>query len=143
MWAESYERDLENVLLMWSEVAQAIAGEVQVALTPEDTKRLAGARPVNPEAHDAYLKGSFYWKTLTPRGLDTAQRYFELGLEKDDSYAPAYAGVAWVWADRQQMGFAPPHEAGPKAKALALQAIALDDSSAIAHRRLAGIRTSS
>ena len=60
LWAESYEQDLENVLLLWSEVAQAIAGEVQVALTPEDTERLASARPVNPEAHDAYLKGVYH-----------------------------------------------------------------------------------
>ena len=94
LWAESYERDLENVLLLWSEVAQAIAGEVQVALTPEETKRLASARPVNPEAHDAYLKGSYHWKKLTPEDLDTAERYFELALEKDPSYAPAYAGLA-------------------------------------------------
>ena len=105
LWAESYEQDLENVLLLRSEVAQAIAGEVQVALTPEDTKRLAGARPVNPEAHDAYLKGSYHWQKLTPEDLDTAERYFELALEKDPSYAPAYAGLSRVWAGRQQMGY--------------------------------------
>ena len=141
LWAESYEQDLENVLLLWSEVAQAIAGEVQVALTPEETKRLASARPVNPEAHDAYLKGSYHWKKLTPEDLDTAESYFELALEKDPSYAPAYAGLAWVWAVRQQMGIAPPHEAGPKAKAAALQAVELDDSSAGAHEALATVRT--
>jgi tetratricopeptide (TPR) repeat protein len=141
LWAESYEQDLENVLLLWSEVAQAIAGEVQVALTPEETKRLAGARPVNPEAHDAYLKGSYHWKNPTPANLDTAQSYFELALEKDPSYASAYAGVAWVWAARQQFNFVPPHEAGPKGKTAALQAIALDDSSAEAYGALGVIRT--
>jgi tetratricopeptide (TPR) repeat protein len=141
LWAESYEQDLENVLLLWSEVAQAIAGEVQVALTPEDTKRFAGARPINPEAHDAYLKGSYHSQRLTPEDLDTAESYFELALEKDPSYAPAYAGLAGVWANRNQMGIAAPHEAGPKAKALALQAVALDDSSAIPHFWLAVVRT--
>ena len=141
LWAESYERELENILLLWSEVAQAIAGEVQVALTPEDTKRLASARPVNPEAHDAYLKGFYYSQRLTPEDLDTAERYFNLALEKDPSYAPAYAGLASVWGRRQQMGYTPPHEAGPKAMALAQQAIALDDSIAIVHRRLAGVKT--
>jgi TolB-like protein/Tfp pilus assembly protein PilF len=141
LWAESYEQNLENVLLLWSDVAQAIAGEVKVALTPEDTRRLAGARLVNPEALDAYFKGSYHWYKTTPEGFDTAERYFNLALEKDPSYGPAYAGLARVWAGRQQMGYTPPHEAGPKAKAFALQAIALDDSSAIAHHALAAVRT--
>jgi TolB-like protein/Tfp pilus assembly protein PilF len=141
LWADSYEQELENVLLLWSEVAQAIAGEVQVALTPDETKRLAGARPVNPEAHDAYLKGSYHWKKLTREDLDTAQQYFDLALEKDPSYALAYAGLANVWAARHQMSITHPHETGPKAKAAALQAIALDDSSAGAHSSLAGVRT--
>jgi tetratricopeptide (TPR) repeat protein len=142
LWAESYEQNLENVLLLWSEVAQAIAGEVQVALTPEETKRLATARPVNPEAHDAYLKGSSHWQRTTREDLDTAESYFELALEKDPSYAPAYADLSMVWLVRQQMGYTPAHKAGPKAKAFALQAIALDDSSALSHRRLAGVRMS-
>jgi tetratricopeptide (TPR) repeat protein len=102
---------------------------------------LAGARPVNPEAHDAYLKGSYHWDKLTPEDLDTAERYFELALEKDPSYAPAYAGLAGVWAGRRQLGYTALYEAGPKAKALALQAVALDDSSAMAHEVLAAIRT--
>jgi hypothetical protein len=97
LWAESYEQDIENVLLLWSEVAQAIAAEVQVALMPEDTERLAMARSVNPEAYDAYLKGSFHWKALTREDLEIAERYFNLALEKDPYYAPAYAGLSMVW----------------------------------------------
>jgi TolB-like protein/Tfp pilus assembly protein PilF len=142
LWAESYEQDLENVLLMWSDVAQAIAGEIQVALTPEDTERLATARPINPEAYDAYLNGTYHWKRLTPEGFDSAENYFNLALEKDPSYAPAYAGLSNVWLGRQQMGYTPAHEAGPKARAAVLQAIALDDSSAVAHALLAGVMTS-
>jgi serine/threonine protein kinase/Tfp pilus assembly protein PilF len=142
LWADSYERDLEDILMLQSEVAQAIAGEIEVALTPEETARLASARPVDPEAHDAYLKGSYHWTKLTPADLDTAQRYFELALETDPSYAQAYSGIATVWAARQQMGFTLPADAGPKAKAAALRAIALDDSSAEAHAALALVRTS-
>jgi serine/threonine protein kinase/tetratricopeptide (TPR) repeat protein len=141
LWAESYERDLENVLVLQGEVAQAIAGELAVALTPEETGRLTAARPVNPEAHDAYLQGSFHWKQLTLEDQDTAQRYFELALEKDPNYAPAYEGLAWVWAVRQQAGITPPHEAGPKAKEAALRAIELDEGSAGAHEALALVRT--
>jgi tetratricopeptide (TPR) repeat protein len=103
--------------------------------------RLASARPVNPEAHDAYLRGSYHHDKLTREDLDTAERYFELALEKDPSYAPAYAGLSNVWAGRRQMAFVSPDEGGAKAKAAALQAVALDDTSAEAHEALAGIRT--
>jgi serine/threonine protein kinase/Tfp pilus assembly protein PilF len=141
LWAESYERGLENVLVLQGEVAQAIAGELEVALTPEDTKRLAGARAVNPEAHDACLKGSYYTEKMTREDLDTAQRYFELALEKDPEYAPAYAGLSRVWGGRAQLGFTSVQEAGPKRRAAVLQAIALDDTSAVAHEALAAFRT--
>jgi TolB-like protein/tetratricopeptide (TPR) repeat protein len=141
LWADSYEREFENVLILQSEVARAIAGEVQVALTPEEADRLAGVRPVNPEAHDAYLKGAYHSDKLTPEDLDTAENYFNLALEKDPSYAPAYAGLSGVWVGRQQMGITSPHEAGMKAKAAALQAIELDDTSAGAHEALALVRT--
>ena len=141
LWAKSFERDLTDILALQSDVARAVADEVSLALTPEEEARLAAARVVNPEAHEAYLIGSYHWKKLTPTDFDTAERYFELALEKDPSFAPAYEGLAFVWAARQQMGVTPPHEAGPKAKAAAMQAIALDDESAGAHGALAGIRT--
>jgi TolB-like protein/Tfp pilus assembly protein PilF len=141
LWAQSYERDLENVLFLQSEVAQAIVGEVAVALTPEEARLLAGARFVDPEALEAYLKGSYHWEKLTPEDLETAQRYFELALEKDPTYAPAYEGQARVWAARQQTGITHPREAGPKAKAAATRALELDDSSAGAHEALAVVRT--
>jgi len=141
LWANSFERGLTDILALQSDVARAVADEVSLALTPEEEARLATAGTVNPEAHEAYLIGSYNWKKLTPEGIDTAERYFELALEKDPSYAPAYEGLAFVWACRQQMGVTPPQEAGPKAKAAALKAIALDDESAGAHEALAGVRT--
>jgi tetratricopeptide (TPR) repeat protein len=77
---------------------------------------------------------------MTPEGADTAQRCFERALEKDPSYAPAYQGLAWSWLVRQQMGVAAPGDAGPRAKAAALRAVALDDTSAEAHEALAAVR---
>jgi len=141
LWAQSYEREISDILVLQSEIARAIAREIKVKLTPQEETRLASARPVNPEAYEAYLKGSYHWKKLTPAGCDTAQRYFELALENDPSYAPAYEGLAWVWAVRQQMGITPPREAGPNSRAAALQAIALDDNSAGAHVALAVVKT--
>jgi len=78
---------------------------------------------------------------LTPGDLDVAEKYFDLSLEKDPSYAPAYLGRAWVWLVRNQAGLVSPEEAGPKAKAAALRAIELDENSAGAHEVLAEIRT--
>jgi eukaryotic-like serine/threonine-protein kinase len=141
LWAESYDRDLKDVLALQSDVARAVAGEVRAKLTPQEQTRLASSRPVNPEAHDAYLKGSYHWKKLTRAEIDTAERYFDLALAKDPSYAPAHQGLAWVWAARQQMGLVPAREAGPKAKAAALEAIRLDESSAEAHEALALVRS--
>jgi TolB-like protein len=141
LWADSYERQLEGILAVQSEVAREVADALALELLPAEQARLASARTVDPEAYDAYLQGSYHWKKLTPEGLDTAERYFELALAKDPSYAPAYGGLAWVWAARQQMGIMQPHEAGPKAKAAALQSIALDDKSAEAHEALAIVRT--
>jgi len=141
LWAKSFERNLTDILELQSDVARAVADEIELALTPEEEARLAVVRVVNPEAHEAYLIGSYNWKKMTPADFDTAERYFELALEKDPSYAPAYEGLAIVWGARQQMGLVPPDEGGPKATAAALKAIALDDGSAEAHEALALVRT--
>jgi TolB-like protein/Tfp pilus assembly protein PilF len=138
LWADTYERELASILALQSEVAEQVAGALALELLPAEEARLASSRMVDPEAYEAYLKGTYHSERLE---LDTAERYFELALEKDPSYAPAYAGLAGVWATRQQMGFMPPHEAGPKAKAAALRAIELDDRSAAAHGALAAVLT--
>jgi serine/threonine protein kinase/Tfp pilus assembly protein PilF len=141
LWAESYQRDLRNVLALQAEIASAIAEKVRAVLTPAERTRLTSARPVNPEAYDAYLRGSYQWiNVATPGDLDTAEKYFDLALEKDPLYAPAYAGRAWVWIVRNQIGFVSPEEARPKAKAAALRAIELDENSASAHEALASVR---
>jgi len=140
LWAESYERDLQDVLLMQSEVARAIAGEILIAVTPEETIRLRGARRVNPDAYEACLKGRFHWYKLSREHLDAALEYFQLALEKDPNCAVAYGGIAGVWGARGDCGIVPPREAVPKAKAGALKAIELDDSLADAHVSLAIVR---
>ena len=141
LWADSYERELSGILALQSDVARKVAGALALKLLPAERTRLTSARTVNPEAYDAYLKGSYHWQKLTPTDIDTAERYFELALEKDPSYAPAYEGLAWVWGARQQMGITAPGEAGPKGKAAAERAVALDDASAGAHQVLAVVRS--
>ena len=141
LWADRYERELRDVLSLQNEIVAAIAREINIALTPQEEARLASARTVNPEAHEAYLKGMFHWYKLTPEDLETALQYFELALEKDPISARAYTGIGLVWSGRQQMGLVPPREASPKAKAAALKALELDSTLAEAHFTLAVVRT--
>ena len=139
LWAESYERDSQDVLSLQGEVAHAVAGEIKVALTPEESAHLARVRPVNPEAFEAYLKGQSHWYHLSRGQLDTALEYFGLALQKDPAYALAYVGVANVWIVRGDAGSMAPGEAFPKAKEAVLKASELDDSIAEAHITLANI----
>ncbi len=134
LWAESYERDMRDVLGLQSEVARAIAGEIQIKVTPQEKSRLAGARPVNPEAHEAYLRGRFYWNKR-PLGVQKGLEYFHQAIEKDPTYAVAYAGLADSYSalGAWEMGALAPKEAYPKAKEAAEKALELDESLAEAH----------
>ena len=83
LWAESYERDLSNVLRLQSSVARAIAEQIKVKLTPEEDTRFAGSAQVDPEAYELYLKGKFHWYKLTEADLKLALEYFQLAIDKD------------------------------------------------------------
>jgi serine/threonine protein kinase/tetratricopeptide (TPR) repeat protein len=141
VWAQSYERDLRDVLSLQNEIVSAITREVKVQLTPQEKTRLASAHQVNPEAYEACLKGQFHFYKLTRTDLDSALEYFELAREKDPNCALAYAGIASVWLGRQQQGLTAAKEALSRAKAAALKALELDSTLAEAHDTLAGIRT--
>jgi len=140
IWADTYERELSGILAVQSQLAQSVAKVLAVKLLPAEQARQASARTVNPEAYEAFLKGFSLWQELKAPELDDAQRCFEVALGKDHSYAPAYAGLAWVWLARRKMGIVPYSEA-PKVKAFALQALALDESSQQAHEVLASFLT--
>jgi len=139
LWSESYERDTRDVLTLQGEVARAVAREIKAVVTPEEARHLALARPVNPEAYEAYLKGQFHWHKLSREHLDTALEYFQLALEKDPNYALAYVGIANVWLVRGDVGFVPPTEAFPKARAAASRALELDAMLPEGHVTLANI----
>ncbi len=137
LWSETYERELSGILALQSEVARKVAEALALKLLPVEQARLASARAVDPDAYQAYLKGLHHWYKLTPGDLDSAQRYFELAIEKVPNLALAYSGIALVWIGRSQVGLVPPAEAAPKAKAAALKAIGLDDTVAETHYTLA------
>jgi TolB-like protein len=100
LWAETYERDLGDVLRLQSDVAQAIAQQVRVQVSPQQQVRFRSARAVDPEAYEAYLRGRFYMTNVfsMPRELNNARHYFEEAIRKDPSFALAYSGLADSYA---------------------------------------------
>jgi TolB-like protein/cytochrome c-type biogenesis protein CcmH/NrfG/predicted Ser/Thr protein kinase len=141
LWARSYERDLRDALSLQGEVARTIASEVKANVTPDVQARLARARPVNPEAHQLYLLGRFYWNKRTEEGFKKAIDYFQRAIEIDPGYAPAYAGLADSYILLSNGGILPAKEGIPKGKAAAQKALEIDESLAEAHTSLAFART--
>jgi len=140
VWAKSYERDLRDVLSLQSEVAQAVAGEVRAAVTPEERARLAAARPVDPEVHELYLQGRQHLGMAVEKELRSAIALFERGLARDPNDARCWAGLADAWASLSDF-YLPPMEAMPKARDAAERALRLDDSLADAHTSLGFVYT--
>lgn len=140
LWAESYDRDFRDVLILQNEIARTIAEEIELTVTPQERSRLAQAAVVSPDGYDAYLKGLQHFYRLTPQDLETALKYFEFSLEQNPDSALAHSGIAAAWGGLQQMGFVPSSEATPKARAAVLRALEIDADLAEAHSMLASIR---
>lgn len=141
VWTESYERDVRDIFSLQSEVVQAIAAGIRVKVTPRERARLARTHRVVPEAHEAYLKGRYYWNKRTPDGLKNSLEFFQLAIEKDSGYALAYSGLADGYTGFASFfhDIASPMEVMPKARAAAQRALQIDDSLAEAHATLAFI----
>jgi TolB-like protein/tRNA A-37 threonylcarbamoyl transferase component Bud32 len=138
LWARSYERDLRDVLQLQSEVARAIADEIQVTLTPQERARLSRVRQVNVESHEAYIRGHYHWGRVHP---DRSIEHFQRAIAIDPTNALSYAGMA----DAQCMMFGaamemvPPSQIAPMARSAALKALELDESLAEPHVTLARV----
>jgi TolB-like protein/Tfp pilus assembly protein PilF len=141
LWGDVLEREMSGILALQNDVAREVAKALALKLLPSELARLATARPVNPEAYEAYLNGLSHWCKLTPADLDSAQKYFESALKKDPNYALAYTGMFLALAAPVQMGLAPPGERMPKAKAYLLKALELDSSLAESHFAMAVLKT--
>jgi tetratricopeptide (TPR) repeat protein len=131
---------MRDILTLQSAIAKAIVDDVQVRLTPQEQARLARSHSVNPEAHEAYLAGRFYWNKRTAEGLLKSIAYFEQAIAKDPGYALAYAGLADSYYALPELTIVPVGEALPKARTAALKALELDDSLAEAHSALAAVK---
>jgi len=139
LWAETYENDLGDVLALQDTLAQAIAEQVRIKVTPQEQVRLASARLVNPAAYELYLKGRYEWNKRSEEGLKKGLEYFQQGIKLDPNYALAYSGVADSYIVLGNQGFFPGIEAYPKARAAALKALKLDETLAEPHSSLARV----
>jgi TolB-like protein/DNA-binding winged helix-turn-helix (wHTH) protein/Tfp pilus assembly protein PilF len=144
VWAESYESEVGDALTVQSEIAQAVARQIRVKLTPEEQKQLGSARPVNPKAHDEYLRGRYLCSKDTREGLDRAIQYFQRAIIEAPNDPLAYAGLAdcyviWAWAGDLFAEDPSPKDIMPKARDAAQKALQLDEDLAEAHTSLADV----
>jgi TolB-like protein/Flp pilus assembly protein TadD len=137
LWAESYERNLGDILELQSEAAQAIARQIQIKLIPQEREKLAALGCISPEAYEAYLKGRYLWNQRTLEALQKSIKYFENAIQIAPAYATAYAGMADSYLTLQDDGHLPTLKATAEAKRAAGEALRLDDTLAEPHISLA------
>jgi TolB-like protein/DNA-binding winged helix-turn-helix (wHTH) protein/Tfp pilus assembly protein PilF len=137
LWAESYERDLHDVLKLQDDFARDIARHVRAALTPTEQGRLARTPSVNPQAYELLLRGRYEWTKRGQQGLTTALESFRKSAQLDPTYAPAYVGIAESYEMLGNNGLVPTQAVRKQAKDAALKALELDPDLSEAHVALA------
>ena len=139
LWVQTYTRDVRDVLDLQSEIAQAVAREVRIQLTPGKQARFSSRRPVQPKAYDNYLQGRYlYWNKRTEENLNKAIELFQNAIKEDAGYAPAYVGLADCYNALSvvQISALPPLEGRRRAEQAATKALELDSELADAYTAL-------
>jgi len=139
LWSKDYDGDVKDILNFQSNVAEQVVQALQVKLGGDETRALAKKPTENPEAHELYLKGRYFWNRRTGENLKKAAEYFQHAIEKDPNYALAYSGLAdchVLLPLYPELGSTPRDEL-PQAFAAARKAVELDDKLSEAHASLA------
>jgi eukaryotic-like serine/threonine-protein kinase len=139
LWADRHDGEIEDVLDLQSRIAETVAKEIAVQITPRQAKQLAKRRTVHPDAHVEYMKGRYTAAAGSPQAILLALRHYERALELDPSFAPAWGGIAACHNVRAGRGMAPPAEAIEQAREAANKALELDESSAEAYSALGAV----
>jgi serine/threonine protein kinase/Flp pilus assembly protein TadD len=140
LWSARYDRGLEDVLGLQSDVAETVAKEIAIQVTPKEAAQLAQRPSVHAEAHVEYLKGRHLLAAASPQAIELSLKHLKRALELDPNFAPAWAALAEVHLVRAGRGMAPPAEADAEAEAAANRALALDDALPEAHSALGQLR---
>jgi TolB-like protein/Tfp pilus assembly protein PilF len=135
LWAQSYDRDLRDILLVQTEVALAVAQEIRLKLEPGVQVKSKNERRVNRDAHHWYLMGRYHIAKFSQAGFTKGIEYLQRSIEIEPDFAPAYDGLAFSYLLASGW-FLPPSEAMLKAKVAAMKALAIDDGLAEAHASL-------
>jgi eukaryotic-like serine/threonine-protein kinase len=143
LWAARYDRELEDVLGLQSELAQTVAREIAIKLTPREADQLARRTAVNPEAHLEFLRSRHSYSAASPQAVEVGLRHARRALELDPHLASAWSALADCHAIRALRGMAPPAVAFAEGTAAALKALDLDPDLAEAHCALGVIRSHS
>ena len=135
MWADTFQRDLKDVLALQSEVALAIAQKIQIRLKPEEANRLASSRTVKPEAYEAYLQGRYHWYRRTPADAIKSRDFFQKAVDEDPDYAAGWAGLAAAYhlLSSTPYSMMAPRDGYPRVLEACRRAISLDPNNAEAH----------
>jgi adenylate cyclase len=139
LWSDTYDRELQDIFAVRSEVAQHVAATLKVRLLGEEKKRLDQKPTENLEAYNLYLRGRYFWNKRTPDGIKQAIEQFQQSVERDPIFALGYAGLADSYIALTFYNFAAPHDTMPKARESALKAVALDNTAAEPHASLGNI----
>jgi TolB-like protein/DNA-binding winged helix-turn-helix (wHTH) protein/Tfp pilus assembly protein PilF len=135
-WTEAYERGLGDILKLQSDVAQAVAQQVRMQLTPAEQAQLRSASVVDPEAYEAYLKGRFYEDEGTQATIKQAQGYYEEAVRRDPGFALAYVGLADSYLELGSYRWMPPQEAYRRGSEAVHKALEFDAGNSEAHSTL-------
>jgi TolB-like protein/DNA-binding winged helix-turn-helix (wHTH) protein/tetratricopeptide (TPR) repeat protein len=142
IWAEDYQGDLRDVLVLQNDIATAIAHSVKVKVAPADSPNVSAPRQVEPRAYDAYIRGRGYWLRSNtafevPGDVEKSGELFQQAIQFDPSFARAYSGLADYYGVQANFGSIPAEEGWRKSEAASRAALALDDRLAEAHCSLA------
>jgi TolB-like protein/Tfp pilus assembly protein PilF len=137
LWSQDYDRTLEDVFAIQSDVAEHVAQALQITLKPAETRQLAKAGTDDLEAYNAYLQGLYHYNTWSKEGLEKSVDYFEQAIGRDPDFAKAYAAMAFSYDLLAEYGYLPPDEAFPKVKEAAHRALEIDATTAEAYTALA------
>jgi len=140
LWRDQYNRRAADILTIEQEISREIAQQLRLKLTGEEQRRVAGSSTESPEAHRLYLQGRYQWNRLTEEALKKSTDYFQQAIDKDPSYAQAWAGLADSFIVLAMFSWMPPADAYPKARAAATRAIEIEDTLAEAHTSLARLK---
>jgi len=141
LWSGQFDENLKDIFAVEDSISERVAEAVLPQFSGEDKKLLAKRQPESPQAHDAYLKGRYFWNKRTEEGLQKGISYFQQAIDAEPNFARAYSGMADCYVLLYDYNMLSPAVAVPKAKAAALKAIELDNTLSEPHSSLGYVET--